>query len=103
MQVAAHGEVGIERDLLRKVADVAPRLERVGTDVEAGHGHSSGRRREVARQDAHQRALARAVRAEQRGDLVGRDVERHIVHGAGGAVVLGHVLDGDQTTRVRPR
>ena len=44
----------------------------------------------------HHRALARAVRPEQRRDLARADAERHVVDGADRAVVLREVLDGDQ-------
>ena len=59
--------------MLRRIASPSRR------DVEAEHGGAPRRRREQAAQDADQRRLARAVRAEQAVDLAARDRQADVV------------------------
>ena len=72
---AADREVAIERTLLRYVPDVvapAARGPAVDLDVAARHPRQP-------EQDAQQRRLSRAVRAEHREELTRRDVEVEVL------------------------
>ncbi len=91
--VVAHAEVGCEAQLLVDDRDAAvPRIggrrERDGAAVELDE---AGGRLDDAGQDLHQRRLAGAVLAEQRGDLAAPDVEVHALQGMDTAVGFRHV------------
>ena len=70
----AQREVAVEGALLRHVADALPAFAR----RPAVHLHASGRRLEQAEQDADQRRLARAVRAEHGEELAGLQLEAEV-------------------------
>ena len=70
-------------------------LERLVEDVMSRHERASVGRRNVPREHAHRRGLARAVRAEKAENLASFHLEAHIVDGGEGAVALGEVLDLD--------
>jgi hypothetical protein len=80
-EVAAHGQVRIQRVVLEDHRDVA--LAR----LEAGHValadvHGAGRRLLDARDEPQQRRLAAARRAYEDHELAVVDLERHVVDGA---------------------
>ena len=56
--------------------------------IETVDAHGAARRLEQRRQHLDRRRLAGAVRAEEREDLAGLDLERHVVDGADGFVGL---------------
>src|ERR1051325_4760972 len=109
LEVLEHGEVAVERERLRDVADVAAHLLAFLFDVEAVDAGVAGGGDEEAAEDADERRLAGAVRAEEAEDLAARDLQRDVVEGADGAEVLGDVLDvdadvvvGDGAPLIRP-
>jgi hypothetical protein len=59
------GELGIEAEVLREEAEPRPHEPGIGDDVDAVEVHRAGRRLDEAGDDAHERALAGAVGAEQ--------------------------------------
>src|SRR5947199_230073 len=93
LEVLHHGEVAIEREGLRDVADVRAHLLAVALDVEAVDGGVAAGRDEKAAEDADERRLAGAVRTEEAEDLAARDLQRDAVERTNGAEVLADVLD----------
>ena len=93
--VLAGGEVVVEREELRHVAD--ERLHRLGLrgGIVAEHARLAGRRFEQAEQHADGRRLARAVRSEPAVDFPRADVEAHVVHGGEAAELLAEIVDFD--------
>ena len=91
VEVLGDAHLGVEGAAFRHVADAAPHLDRVPEDIEAVDGRLAGRGGDVARQDAHGRALAGAVGAEKADDLALEHVERYVLHGRVVVVVLGEV------------
>jgi hypothetical protein len=85
----------VEGHVFRNVADALAGLQALRDDVEAAYPRRPRRRMEIAREDAQDRALARAVRTEKAQHLAGPHVERNVAHGAACAVMLGQVLDED--------
>jgi hypothetical protein len=78
----AHGEERIEDELLRDDADLPSRRRVVAVDVVAEDGDAARGRPRQAGEDADQRRLAGAVRAEQAEELALLDVEADVVEGA---------------------
>src|SRR5205814_1985053 len=103
LEVLHHGEVAIERESLRDVADVRAHLLAVALDVEAVDGGVAAGRDEETAEDADERRLAGAVRAEETEDLAARDLQRDAVERADGAEVLADVLDVDADVAVGRR
>src|SRR5664279_1369258 len=75
------GERTVGRQKLRDIADVPPHLGRLRDDIVAGNLGRSGRRRQQRRQHFDQRALARAIRADQAENLALIDRQRHAIDG----------------------
>jgi len=98
--VLGHGQVGRERELLvhhRHAA--AARVHRVaGLIRRALEAHRPGVGHQRARQDLHQRALARAVFADDGVHLAGRHRQPHAVEGRGGSEALADA--GENQARV---
>src|SRR5262249_23741977 len=65
----------IERRALGQVAEAGPHLERLIEHVVSVDARGAARRRDEARQDAHRRRFAGAVRAEEAYDLAAFDLE----------------------------
>src|SRR5262249_12410470 len=74
-QVLDDAQVGVERRVLREVADRAPAGERLDRGIAAADADRAGGGREDTGEDAHRRRLAGAVRAEEADDLAAGDVE----------------------------
>jgi hypothetical protein len=68
-EVLGDGQVLVERETLRHVADLALDLQPFGAQVEAEHRAFSLIRRQQAAHDADRRCLAGAVGAEEADDL----------------------------------
>ena len=98
------GGADLERQavVLRHVADQLPDREPVRGDVEPEHLRRAGRGLGQAEEDLDQRALARAVRADE-ADHAGLDLEIEIVESDDGAESLGQSTRGDQGHAVEPR
>ena len=90
-QVFPHAHFGVQRVVLRHVADAAAHLRRLMKHVEARHARRAARRRQEAGQNAHRRAFARAVRAEQADDFAARDRERDVRHRRAARVAFGQI------------
>ena len=80
-KVFFHRQVGVERELLRHVADTGLDFGRLGGDVEAGHRAAARGRFQETAEHADDSRFARAVGAEKTEDLSRGDVEGHTVHG----------------------
>ncbi|MEI9892578.1 MAG: hypothetical protein WDN28_01310 [Chthoniobacter sp.] len=94
-QVLIHAHVGVERCILRQVAEVPPRFDRLLEDVEPGNGRASGGGRQIAGEDLHRRALARAIRPEKANDFAFFHLEVEAVDRGDARVSLGEVFDFD--------
>ena len=96
-EILANGQIGVEAEALRHVADIA--LDRVGlrADVVAEAGPLAGIRREQPAQHAQRRSLAAAVRPEKAVDLALRHLQAEVVHDRAWAEALGEAVhvDGD--------
>ena len=79
-EVVLHGELSQEAPSLRHDRDTGgpDRLGAPPCDLLIADEDAAGGGAEDAADRQHERRLARAVRAEQRGDRVGRDLERHV-------------------------
>src|SRR5690606_32990668 len=87
---------GVGGQLLRHEADAGARLPVVADNVEAVDGDGAGGRVDEAADDADQRRLAGAVRAEQGEDLAAIDVEVDALQRPeAGRVGLVELPDGD--------
>src|SRR3954447_5650043 len=100
--VLGHGEVLEGGVVLEDEADVALLGRQVGR-IGAFDGDLAGVGGLEARDDAQQRRLAPAARAEQRGQLTGGDVERDVVDRGEGAVAPGGPADLHAPPPPRPR
>jgi hypothetical protein len=74
-EVLLPGQHVVDGGVLAGEADRAPHTRRVGEQVMPGHGGGARVGAQQRGEDADQRGLARAVRAEERHDLAGRDGE----------------------------
>ena len=108
VEVALAGEAVVQRDAAGEVADPAADRDAVAGRVEPEDRRPAGRRVQVAEQQPDERALARAVGAEEAEDLALADLEGHVIerpdHARVGAaatrrVVLGEPLGGDRGHR----
>src|SRR5205823_92330 len=79
VEVLLHGQIAVKRESLRDVADVAAHLFAFARDVETVDDGAPGGGNEQPAEDADQRRLARAVRAEEAEDLPARYLQRHVV------------------------
>ena len=77
--VLAHGEIGVEREALAHVADVAPDLVALGADVESRDVRRALARREKSDEHLDRGRLARAVGAQEAEDFAGPDVEGDVI------------------------
>jgi len=89
LQVFAHGELGVERDVLGQIADLALHRHRLLEHVEAAHPAGAPRGGHVTGQDAHGRGLAGAVWPEEPQDLAALDREADVLDGFECTVILG--------------
>ena len=102
LDVLAHGQIGVQRELLRHVADPFPDGSPVLAYVEPGDPAGSLRGREQAGEHLDRGGLACAVGPQEAEDLPGADregdrVDRHEVAEAPGQTVH---LDGVDVDRV---
>jgi hypothetical protein len=93
---------GVKGHVLGHVADPAARLQAVLDDVEAGDRRSARGGLQIAREDAQDRRLARAVRPEQPEHLADAGLEGDVVDAEPAAVALGQMLRDDDR-RHEPR
>ncbi len=95
LQVFLDGQVLVEPELLRHIADVA--LDFVGLldDVVAKAGAAAGIRLQQAAQHADAGGLAAAVGAEEAVDLPARHLQRQIMHDRLAVETLAQALDVD--------
>ena len=95
-QVLPHGQVAVQAQALRHVAEPAPALAvgRAAEQVDPAGGH-----RDEAQQHPDQRGLAGSVGPEQARDLTRLQLHRHVVHGRERAEAAGHVRGAQQGVR----
>ena len=96
VEITCGGEIRVDRQLARKIANPPPRLEGVAPAVEAEHARASARRSQQVEQQPDRRRLAGAVGAEEPVDLARQDFERELLDTDHGAVVLGQAVDLDR-------
>src|SRR5208282_3557421 len=72
--------VRIERRILRQVADLAARLERLRKDIEPVDQHGARSRRHISGDYAHRGGLAGAVGAEKAEDGSALGFERYVFY-----------------------
>src|SRR5262249_45270579 len=103
-QVLLDGERSEHRATLGRVHDAEPRdLPRLhARDVAACEPQQAGLDRHEAGDDARDRRLARAVRAEERDDSAPGDRERHVEDRAEGSVARRHVAQLQQAHPAAP-
>jgi hypothetical protein len=98
-QVAPHAQVEIERDLLEHHADVAQRRGGGMAQRMAGHLDLALVGREEPGEHLEQGGLAGPVRAQQRDELPGAQIERQGLQGRPGAIALGQASGFQQGGR----
>ncbi|CAN0627283.1 protein of unknown function [Burkholderia multivorans] len=79
VEVLPHRQLLVQRERLRHVADLHPRVHVGRVDRLAEQRRGPARRVEQAGQHFHRRRLAAAVRAEEAEDLVALDPETHVI------------------------
>src|SRR6185436_14763411 len=79
--VLIDGELLVEREALRHVADAPLHAFGIGADVDAAHRGGARRGPEQAAEHPDGGGLAGAVAPEKSEHLAGLHVERHVVHG----------------------
>ena len=80
-EVFVYRQVGVERKLLRHVADTGLDFGRLGGDVEAGHRAAARGRFQETAEHTDDGGFACAVGAEKTEDLSRGDIKGHTVHG----------------------
>ena len=81
IDVLFHGEIVVERELLRHVADVLADLFRILGHVEARHGAPAGSRCQQPAEHADDGGFARAVGSQKTEDFALGHLEGNVVHG----------------------
>ena len=92
VQKLGDAHVVVERCVLGHITDFAAQSDRVGHHVVAGNFHAPGARREIAGENAEDRALARAVGPEQADDLARFYGEGNVGNGTARPVPFAHML-----------
>src|SRR5439155_25032226 len=82
VEILAHGQVAIERESLRHIADVLPRRSARRSDIDACHSERAARRRKKSAQHPERGRLSRAVRSQEAENLAALDGKTDAVHGA---------------------
>jgi hypothetical protein len=95
VEVADAREVVVERDAAWQVPHAPPDCDGRPHDIQVEDRRGAGRRVQVPQQQPDERALAGAVRAQEAEDLALPDLERQVVEGADGPVVLRQAAGGD--------
>jgi hypothetical protein len=93
IEVLEHGEPVVEARLLEHDAEIAPRLPRMGDDVDAIDGGAAAIGLEDRAQDVEERRLAGAVGTEEREQFVRLHREADGIERERAAVALGHAAD----------
>ena len=100
-QAACHREVLVEAEEIREVAHDAVHVARPVADIHVGDRDGARERRLQPGDAAHQRGLARAVGADQRGDAAVGDGQRDVVERAMAGVVEGEIGYFDHVLEIR--
>ena len=95
VEVFLDGEVFVEAELLRHVADVALDVSGVLADVHAEDGGVAGGEGDEAAEGSDDGGFAGAVGAEEAEELAAVEVEADVVDGGEGAEAEGEVLGVD--------
>src|SRR5580700_9154487 len=102
-QIIGGGEVVVEADRVRQIADAALDRERFARRIKTEHAHLAAGDFRQAEQHQDGRGLARAVRAEETENLPAPDGERDVVDGDRRAVVFGEARGLDDGIFVHRR
>ena len=78
VEIARHRHVGVERDVLREIADAATHFDRLVEHAKASHVSLASCWRQEAREDAHRCRFTGAVRPEKAENLAFLGGERHV-------------------------
>ncbi len=78
-QELPHPHLGVERDALRQVAELAPHLQRLVEHVVSRQGRPAARRGQERREHPHRRRLPGPVGAQEPDDLAAAHREAHVV------------------------
>src|SRR5262249_23280543 len=92
-EVLFGGQIRIDRQLARQVADEPARLETAVMTVDAEHRRRAARRTQQVENEPDRRRLAGAVGAEEAEDLAALDVERETIHPDHSTEVLGEAIE----------
>ena len=101
--VLVHGEVAVQRELLRQVADARGELPPLAGGVEAAGERLAGVRLQEAQDHAQRRRLARPVRPDEAEHLAAAHVEAHLGGGADAPKRRERRAGAHQGLRLRPR
>src|SRR5204862_742301 len=99
--VLVHGQVLVERETLRHVADAALDAFRIAPHVGAAYDGGARGGPQQSAQHADGGGLAGTVAAEEAEDLAGAHVERHVIDGHEVAEALREIADLDGVGAVR--
>ena len=94
-QIFDDTHVIVKRRILMNVANLAPKRERIAKDIVSRDGYSSGRRRQISRQNAKDAAFPGPIGSEQTDDLAFFNGKRNITESKARPVPLHEVLSDD--------
>ena len=99
--VLLDAEIGVERAALEDDAELGERRAALPCHVMAKNADGARPAGVAMGDDGKERALARAVEAEQNRERRGRDRKTHVVEGLPGAIGVRDMLDGERSRRER--
>ena len=94
-EIFGNGEIGIEAEILRHVADIFADGFGVGANVDALDGGVAGRKRKQTGEHFDDGGFAAAVGAEKAEDFAFFDAEADVVHGGEVAEAADQMVGGD--------
>ena len=92
VDVLGYGQVFVQAELLRHVADLGLDTRCIFANVHAEDGARAARRRQQAAKSLDDGGLSRTVGPQKAEDLASPDREAHVVHGSKGAKTNGQMI-----------
>jgi hypothetical protein len=95
LDVFVDGQIAVEREALRHVADARGGLPRLAKWIGAKDSYRSAVGRQQSTDGAHRGRFAGAVRADDAEHLARVHIERHAIQGDRGVELFTQAFDGD--------